>query len=148
MPPGYGVPADASGAEQLPWSEAERWLVEARNYWVCTTRADGRPHAAPVWGFWRNGALVFSTSRSSAKGRNLARSREAVVHPDSGDEVVILEGVVEEIELTAELADVYEAKYAFRPGPDEDSVWYALAPRAAQTWRERDFAQSAARWVF
>jgi pyridoxine/pyridoxamine 5'-phosphate oxidase len=148
MPSGYGVPTDASGAALLPWSEAERWLAEARNYWVCTTRADGRPHAAPVWGLWLEGVLVFSTSRSSAKGRNLARIPEIVVHTESGDEVVILEGAVEETELTAELADAYEAKYAFRPEPDADNVWYALPPRVAQTWRERDFAQTATRWVF
>jgi pyridoxine/pyridoxamine 5'-phosphate oxidase len=148
MPSAYGVPTDASGAEQLPWSEAERWLADAHNYWVCTTRADGRPHAAPVWGLWRDGSFIFSTGRSSTKGHNLARSPEAVVHTESGDEVVILEGEVEEVQLTPELADAYEAKYAIRPAPDAGNAWYLLAPRIAQTWRERDFPLTATRWVF
>jgi pyridoxine/pyridoxamine 5'-phosphate oxidase len=123
-------------------------LAQARTYWVCTTRADGRPHAAPVWGLWRDGAIVFSTSRSSVKGRNLARSPEAVVHTESGDEVAILEGAVEELALTPELADAYEAKYAFRPEAAAGNVWYRLRPRVAQTWNERDFPLTAARWVF
>jgi pyridoxine/pyridoxamine 5'-phosphate oxidase len=148
MPPGYGVPTDTSGADLLPWSETERRLTESRNYWICSTRPDGRPHAAPVWGLWRSGALVFSTSRSSRKARNLAARPDAVAHTESGDDVVILEGPVEEIELTPELADAYSAKYDLRPEPDEANVWLALRPRVAQTWRERDFARTAARWSF
>lgn len=147
MPASYGVPTDASGAERLPWSEAERRLADSHNYWLATTRPDGRPHAAPVWGLWVDGALVFSTGRDSRKGRNLAARPELVAHTESGDEVVILEGAVEEIALTPELADAYEAKYAFRPEPDL-GVWYRLRPRVAQTWLERDFAQTATRWVF
>jgi hypothetical protein len=148
MPSGYGVPTDASGAELLPWTEAERRLLEARNYWICSTRADGRPHAVPVWGLWRDGALVFSTSRSSQKGRNLAARPDAVAHTESGDDVVILEGAVEEIDLTPELADAYSAKYGLRPEPAADDVWLALRPRVAQTWLEREFARTATRWSF
>jgi pyridoxine/pyridoxamine 5'-phosphate oxidase len=147
MPAGYGVPTDGSGAERLPWSEAERWLTESRNYWLATTRPDGRPHAAPVWGLWVDGTLVVSTGRDSRKGRNLAARPELVAHTESGDEVVILEGAVEEIELTDELADAYEAKYAFRPTGDL-GVWYRLRPRVAQTWLERDFPHTATRWEF
>jgi|SRR5581483_1316944 len=148
MPPGYGTPTDASGAELLPWSEAERRLAESRNYWLCTTRPDGRPHAAPVWGLWRGAALVFSTSRASRKGRNLAARPHAVAHTESGDDVVVLEGTVVEVELTPELADAYNAKYDFRPEPSDDGVWYALRPSVAQTWLERDFPRTATRWVF
>jgi pyridoxine/pyridoxamine 5'-phosphate oxidase len=148
MPSGYGVPTDASGAERLPWDEVERWLAESRSYWVCTTRPDGRPHAAPVWGLWRGGSLVFSTDRASRKGRNLAERPEVVAHLESGDEVAILEGAVEEVELTDMIADEYERKYAYRPQPGGGGVWYALRPRVANTWRERDFPQTATRWSF
>jgi PPOX class probable F420-dependent enzyme len=152
IPAAYGVPTDASGADRLPWAWAEERLTEARNYWICTTRADGRPHAAPVWGLWLGGAVWFSTARDSSKGRNLARSPAALVHLESGDETVILEGVVEEVADGAALerfADAYEAKYAFRPDPGEaGSVTYALRPRVAQTWREADYPLTAARWIF
>jgi len=152
IPAGYGVPDDASGAEHVPWSWAEARLVEARNYWICTTRPDGRPHASPVWGLWLDGAVWFSTSRRSQKARNLAASPALVVHLESGDDVVILEGAAEEVTETAELgrfADAYDEKYRYRPDPTEaTSVTYRLRPRSAHTWREQDFTRSAVRWVF
>ena len=152
MPRGYGVPTDASGAELVPWSWAVDRLTSARNYWLCTTRADGRPHAAPVWGVWLDDAVWFSTDPASQKGRNLARSPEAVVHLESGDETVILEGAVERIQDRETLAPVvaaYADKYGIlielgKPGYG----MYVLRPRAAQTWTEADFPRSAVRWVF
>lgn len=90
MPASYG----SLGEEGVPWSWAEERLEQARNYWLCTTRADGRPHAAPVWALWR--LLWFSTDPSSQKVRNVAREPRAVVHLESGDDVVIVEGVIEQ----------------------------------------------------
>lgn len=40
---------------------------------VATTRADGRPHAAPVWYDVDGDAIVFTTGADTVKGRNLAR---------------------------------------------------------------------------
>src|SRR5438876_542624 len=94
IPAGYGVPTDGSGGELLPWSWAVGQLEAARNYWICTTRADGRPHAAPVWGLWLHDAVWFSTGGETQKGRNIARDPRIVIHLESGDETVILEGEV------------------------------------------------------
>jgi Pyridoxamine 5'-phosphate oxidase len=151
IPSGYGVPRDASGAELVPWSWAVERLEAARNYWICTTRPTGRPHAAPVWGVWLDDAVWFSTSPRSQKGRNLARQRWVVVHLESGDETVILEGQVEEVldrDGRIRFADAYEAKYDFRPDPDKGGAVYVLRPRLAQTWRESDYTRSATRWIF
>ncbi|HYZ76438.1 MAG TPA: pyridoxamine 5'-phosphate oxidase family protein [Gaiellaceae bacterium] len=152
IPSGYGVPRDASGAGLLPWSWAVERLEAARNYWLCTTRSTGRPHAAPVWGVWLDGAVWFSTSPSSQKGRNLARQRWVVIHLESGDEAVILEGQVEEVDdrdARVRFADAYEAKYDYRPDPDDEGgAVYVLRPRLAQTWRESDYTRSATRWIF
>jgi hypothetical protein len=41
--------------QHLPFSHAEERLAKSRNYWICTTRPDGRPHSFPVWGFWLDG---------------------------------------------------------------------------------------------
>ena len=144
----YGVPQDASGAERLPWSSAVERLTAARNYWVCTTHADGRPHAVPVWGVWHDGAVWFGTSPESAKGRNLARDPRAVVHLESGDDVVILEGDVEvcrDADVLAPVFDAYEQKYDHRPGAP---AFLFLRPRVAQTWTEQDFTKNATRWTF
>jgi PPOX class probable F420-dependent enzyme len=148
MPAGYGVPTDGSGGELLPWSWAEEQLTQARNYWICTTRGDGRPHAVPVWGVWFEGAVWFGTNPSSTKGRNMARDPRVVVHLESGDDVVILEGAVElsrDTDVLTRVADAYEEKYAHRPGT---TALYVLRPRVAQTWTEKDFARNATRWVF
>ena len=105
----------------LPWSWAEKRLQAARNYWIVTTGADGEPSAAPVWGVWADGAVYFGTNPRSRKGRNLARDPRAVVHLESGDEVVILHGEVELAEIEKSIADAYEAKYKYRPPPRRSS---------------------------
>ena len=146
MPAAYGLAGEPDG--QLEWSSVVAQLTSARNYWVCTTRPDGRPHAMPVWGLWFGDAVVFSTDPASRKGRNLAARPEAVVHLESGDDVVILEGRVEGFggDFGAS-ADAYQAKYAFRPEPGPDHGVYAMRPRIVLAWREVDFPRSATRWV-
>jgi general stress protein 26 len=102
----------------------------------------------PVWGVWDSGALYFSTSRESRKARNLERSPEVVVHLESGDDVVILEGAVERVGLEERVANAYEAKYDYRPSSDDtgDGAWLELRPRVAYAWREEDFPRTATRW--
>lgn len=96
------VPADYGlkpRKQYLPFSHAEERLTKSRNYWICTTRPDGRPHSIPVWGFWIDGALYFGTGRASRKARNLAHNAAVSIHLDSGDDVVILEGTATEVDL-------------------------------------------------
>ena len=50
MPALYGMGKAKNGT--MKWANVCRQLEASRNYWICTTRADGRPHAMPVWGFW------------------------------------------------------------------------------------------------
>ncbi|TDU05199.1 hypothetical protein EDD99_3703 [Streptomyces sp. 846.5] len=40
---------------------------------LATTRADGRPHLAPIWFLLDGDDLVFNTNRDTVKGRTLAR---------------------------------------------------------------------------
>lgn len=148
MPPGYGMRPEG---DHLPWSWAEERLVRSRSYWIATTRPDGRPHVMPVWGVWLDGAVVFGTDRGSRKARNLAANPAVVVHLESGDEAVIVEGVAEEVIDAAELqaADAaYKAKYneslLSAPG---DVIIYQVRPRVAFAWQESDFFH-ATRWRF
>ena len=145
--PGYGVPDSPDG--MLSWSWAEQRLEAARNYWIGTARSDGSPHAAPVWGLWIDDAVLFSTSPHSRKGRNLARDPRVVVHLESGDEVVIVEGEVGRVRLEPAAADAYEEKYAFRPDPESpDGLWYAVRPKVAYAWRESAYPRTATRFAF
>jgi pyridoxine/pyridoxamine 5'-phosphate oxidase len=146
MPAVYGVPVDPDG--QLSWPDVAERLSAARNYWLCTTRPDGRPHAMPVWGLWLDGCVVFSTDPASRKGRNLAARPAAVVHLESGDDVVVVEGMVAPFDGdVAVFTDRYEAKYAFRPELGPTQGLYAMRSRVVMAWRERDFPRSATRWA-
>jgi hypothetical protein len=148
--PGYGLEAVDTAA--YPWSAAEVRLAEARNYWLCSTCPNGRPHAMPVWGLWIAEGFYFSTGRDSRKGRNLAGDPRMSMHLESGDEVVILEGEVREETdpgVLATYVEQYERKYTIRPDVSNAAdVVYALRPRRAFTWQERDFTVSAVRWRF
>lgn len=146
----YGIPSDTEG--MLSWEWVEQQLTAARSYWVCTTRKDGRPHAMPVWALWFEGELVFSTDPRSVKGRNLARDPRIAVHLESGDDCVILEGMVERFadrEALVRFADAYEAKYGFRPDPGSEAHGvYVVRPEVAMAWLEKDFLKTATRWRF
>jgi hypothetical protein len=150
VPESYGLGAATPG-ELLPWATVEGWIEASRNYWVCTTRPDSRPHAKPVWGVWLEGMVLFSTHDESVTGRNLLRDPRLVVHLESGDEVAILEGEARRLdrsELLLPYADAYERKYDFRPDPSRQSPPWSLTPAKVLSWSEPEFPQSATRWSF
>ena len=55
--PGYGLPDSKKGL--LPWKWAEDRLKVSRQFWIATTRPDGRPHVMIVWALWKK---KFNTS--------------------------------------------------------------------------------------
>jgi general stress protein 26 len=148
----YGIWAADEGAGLLAWEWAAERLEGAHNYWLATATAEGRPHAAPIWGLWLDERFYFSTARASRKGRNLAANPQAVVHLESGDEVVIVEGEVKEVtgrNSLDRLALAYGEKYTLEiTFTDPGSVVYALAPTRAFAWRESDYPESATRFSF
>jgi hypothetical protein len=137
----------------LPFSHAEERLEKARNYWICTARPDGRPHSIPVWGFWIHGALYFGTGRASRKARNLAHSPAVSIHLDSGDDVVILEGIAAEVDPTdkatvKKVDSASRAKYKMPLMVAPEVVLYCVRPRVVLAWTEKDFPNNATRWSF
>ncbi|HKV44560.1 MAG TPA: hypothetical protein VJT32_07800 [bacterium] len=74
-----------------------------------------------------------------------------MVHLESGETVVILEGKVVEVtdpSLFTQFAEAYRAKYQWRLDDDSpDRIVYALHPHVAFTWLERDY-RTAIRWRF
>ena len=147
----YGATTSSDGP--LDWSHAEQRLKRARNYRIATTRPDGTPHAVPVWGVWVEGSLYFGTSRSSVKERNLAHSPGLVVHLESADDVVILEGEVEQVRDRASFDAInvaYRTKYGMgvAEAGGEGAVWYVVRPKKAHAWLENDFPNTATRWRY
>ncbi len=150
MPVGYGISQSADG--MLPWSYAVERLINSHSYWICTTRPEGRPHVMPVWGIWLNDALYFGTDSASRKSRNLSANPAVVVHLESADDAVIVEGVARAIRDKAEIASLdaaYKEKYKMRltEAPGDLAVW-KVEPRVVFAMREKDFPQSATRWTF
>src|SRR5579875_2497243 len=112
-PSGYSF--GKSGAPLLPWSFVEQRLEAAQNYWIATTRPDGRPHVTPVWGVWIGRALYLDGSPATRWARNLAVNPAVAVHLESGEEVVILEGIVNDMtadsDLGARIIAAWDTKY-------------------------------------
>lgn len=140
----------------LTWGEVLPRLVDAKNYWLCTVRPDGRPHTIPKWGVWVGGGLYFDGSLETRHARNIAVNPEVGVHLESGDEAVILEGrcVVlprPGMDLAEDLAQEYARKYAahgYAPEPTElNEGWvFAVTPRVVLAWTS--FTEDPTKFVF
>ena len=152
--PGYGIPESDEGL--LPWSAVVERLQTALNYWIATVDPKGRPHATPVWGVWLEGVLYFDGSPQTRRGRNLATNPAVVVHLESGDQVIILQGEAYELraaplDLRQKLAAAYTAKYVGKGYVAEPDNWksgglYSVNLRQAFAWTH--FPQDATRWRF
>lgn len=151
----YGIQPIGDGADLIPWVETSRKLAEARNYWVAAVREDGKPHATPVWGVWLDETFYFGVGASSVKARSLAHNPAVVVHLESGDDVVILEGtavlVTDKPLLQKIYGDVYGPKYDLDMSAQvEDGAGptFAVQPALAFAWLESDFPNTATRYRF
>lgn len=143
----YGIPETVD--DLLPWGFVVERMASARNYWVSTTRPDGRPHAVPVWGVWVDETFFHGGGPATRKARNLQANPHVSVHLESGDDVVIIEGAVTKLteengdpDLLRRIDDAYEDKYDMRHGTP---IW-ALRPRVAFGWSE--YPTNVTRWTF
>jgi nitroimidazol reductase NimA-like FMN-containing flavoprotein (pyridoxamine 5'-phosphate oxidase superfamily) len=140
-PPSYGVPTE--GGEMMPWEFVVEWLRASRNYWVATVGRNERPHSAPVWGVFVADDLFFETSPTTRKARNVKRNPAVVVHTESGDEVVIVEGIATPCRPSSEtgraiargFAEKYDG-YAPDPAEWENESLYRVEPRVVFAWRD------------
>ena len=153
--PGYGLPKTKKGL--LPWKWAENRLKRSRQYWIATTRPDGRPHVMVVWAMWMNGALYFSTGKKTRKAQNLERDPHCTMCTENAAEAVILEGVVEterDVQRIREFIRLYEKKYDWKLGEMAEGLLslkdpvFLLRPSLGFGLWEKKFAPSATRWLF
>ena len=139
-----------------PWSWALERLEKSHNYWICTTRPDGRPHLMIVWGIWWHDAFWFGTGPRTRKAKNIAANPRVVIGNEKGDEAVILEGLAEEIKdrnVWKQLAQIYNAKYGGDVYPILVSCGgsvYRVVPWQAfgQDEHAENFMDSVTRWKF
>ena len=151
----FGTGYDSERPDPTPvpaWAHVAKRLESSRNYWVVSRRPDGRPHTAPVWGLWWRGTLWFSTGPGTVKARNLVAEPSAVVHLESGDDVVVVEGDIHSVPVPADVDEfiaAYDAKYGFRPTAQSlEGSLFRLCPKLALTWSEQVFPLGKVRWRF
>jgi nitroimidazol reductase NimA-like FMN-containing flavoprotein (pyridoxamine 5'-phosphate oxidase superfamily) len=154
LPDDYGVPGDTEGV--LPWSHVAERLAASRHYWICTTRPDGRPHATPIWGVFFEGQIYFDGSPETRRGKNLAVNPAITVHLESGEDVVIVDGTVEQItppdrDFAERLAATYAEKYAALDYSPSPTTWdggglYRVTHRTVIAWTT--FPADMTRWRF
>ena len=142
----YGIPDGED--ELLPWAFVATRLEDHRNFWVSTTLPDGSPHARPVWGVYVDGAFYCGGGERTRWVRNLATNPSVVVHGESGDEVVILEGTVERIDESAprERIERVDAAYSGKYGIEHGTPFFAVRPDRVLAWSE--YPTDATRWTF
>ena len=110
-------------AKAATWAETQNVLQDAQLSWICTVRADGRPHATPLVAVWFEQALYFSTGAAEQKAVNLRSHPQVTLIAGSGrwDEGldVVVEGEGEAVPVT------------------DDAVLRCLAEAWTQKWDGR-----------
>ncbi len=139
----------------VSWSYVEQRLAAAKNYWICSVRPNHKPHVIPVWAVWIDGCIYFDGSPETRHAQNIALNPNIVVHLESGDEALIVEGIVQmpktvAPELGQKLAQAYSAKYAalgYSPQPNqwENGGIFQVRPQMVMAWTK--FAEDPTKFV-
>lgn len=157
IPDGYGVPQTDQGV--LEWSAVEERLEESSNYWMATTRTDGRPHVVPRCGVWMDGLFWYDGATDTVHAQNLAANSACVLHLENGRRAVMVEGKSEPadppgLEFGGRLAAEFSSKYTelgYSPEPDswegtDSGGLRVFTPLKAMAWF--DFPTDVTRFRF
>jgi general stress protein 26 len=152
------------GAAATSWDRTREVLEAAELFWICTVRADGRPHVTPLVAVWHDGALHFCTGAEEQKGINLGGNKHVILMTgcnswDSGLDVV-LEG--DAIQVTDEdtlkgLASAWTAKWdgrwqfevrdgSFHQGTGEAPV-FSVTPTKVLAFAKGSFSHTRHRFL-
>ena len=86
-------------SQRMTDEEYRSFLLDgARTATLATVRADGRPHAAPIWFDLDEDTLVFTTGESSIKALNMRRDPRVSLCIDEDEppfHFVLIEGTAE-----------------------------------------------------
>jgi hypothetical protein len=66
-------------AVSTEWEVTRQALEAAELFWICTVRADGRPHVSPLLAVWLDGAIHFTTGATEQKAVNVRRNPHVVL---------------------------------------------------------------------
>jgi hypothetical protein len=141
----------------LEWEWAEKRLLDARNFWLATTALDGTPHVRPLWGFWQDGGFWFATVNRSVAF--IEANGNVIVHTESGDEVVIVEGRCDRLfgkDQLQRISTGYKERYNHDTYATDEGVFtlagyggpgFKVTPAKVLGWIAPQF-ETATRWRF
>ena len=150
IPKAYGNPNVL-----LTWAAVRRELEEAPQYWVATTRPDGRPHVVPRDGNWLDDAWYYGGSPETVHNRNLENNSEVVMHIGDGLKAIIVEGEARHVRLelgiAERLADANNRKYShygYNTKPDIYVSRGILELKARRVLAWTNLPENATRFLF
>ncbi len=142
--PEYGISEGVEGL--VDWNTVNLWLEESKNYWISTTRPDSKPHARPIWGIWLDNFFYFGGGSKTITSKNLILNNDTIIHTESGENVVIIEGYAEKFideNLEKILGQKYEARYSnFHPPP-----FWRVVPKIVYCWKMADYTTSPTKFI-
>ena len=112
---------------------------------MVTLRADGSPHAIPIWYEYRDGAFIVFTSDTFVRVKNLRRDSRAAITISTHDEPYMYVSAEGPVSITSEgvaetglsIARRYmgeDAQQFLDDVYDEHSVLLRLTPERVLTW--------------
>jgi hypothetical protein len=152
FPKGY---AD-NPASFVDWEWVAAQLTDSKNYWLCSVRPDGRPHAVPRWGAFIDNKFYYDGSPETRHARNITENPHVSLHLESGSQVIIMEGTSQPAgkpssEFAKRLAEAIGGKYGdqgYTPQPDQwdEGGLYMFTPRTCIAWTT--FYENPTKFVF
>jgi hypothetical protein len=149
VPASYGFPTGPKGL--LDWSWARERLTKSQNYVIVTVRPDGRPHAMGMHGLWWDDAYYFGTSADTRKAKNLETNSRCILVSEDFNELIIVEGVAENVgfkQLPAGLSEASKKKYGWPIDPRMGGTVYKVAPRVVFAFPLKQITTAVTKWVF
>ncbi len=137
----------------ITWKHVQTKLSKERVYWISTASSAGQPHAAPVWGIWKENRFYFETDPKSPKGKNLLSNARLVFHVQDGmDTVIVLATARREksARVLNELKKDYGKKYRYTPNwsKEHDQIVFKADPKVVHAWKAPRMHRSIVKFVF
>ena len=137
----------------ITWAHARDKLSKETVYWISTASSDRHPHAAPVWGIWKNNRFYFETDPKSPKARNLLNNGSLVFHLQDGMDTVIVQASTRRetnSRVLNELKKDYVKKYRYKPdwSNERNQIVFRAHPKVVHAWKAPKMHRSVVKFLF
>lgn len=146
------------------WDVTRRALETAELFWICTIRADGRPHLTPIVAVWLDSSIYFCTGVTEQKSVNLSRNAHVILTTgcnqwDRGLDIVVEGDAVQvtDSDLLKRLSEAWATKWdgrwqfqvcdgAFHHKAGGAAVVFSVTPTKILAFAKGKFSQTRHRF--